>query len=111
MSLSTIVEDKEMLGSARGSARENRSDTNQFANITSRGNLSARSSARSVPATDRSEVPDSGRTNMSTARMHTAIAALAAEKHALEARLNLIEAALADGPKKRTTKKTFASRK
>ena len=53
-------------------------------------------SARSIQQSGRSDVLDSGRTTLSTARVHTAIAALAAERHALEARLQMVEAALAE---------------
>jgi hypothetical protein len=47
---------------------------------------------------------------MSTARVHTAIAALAAEKSMLEQRLQLIEAALEEEGGKRM-KKTKSNRK
>ena len=71
--------------SARGSAR---SDTKE-------------KTGRSInPATDRPysertmQDPETFRSAMSTARAHTAIAALAAQRQALESRLSIIEAAL-----------------
>jgi len=60
------------------SARSARSD----------GGASARNSAR----TERD--PDTFRSAMTTSRAHSAIAALAAQRHALEARLASVEAAL-----------------
>jgi hypothetical protein len=53
-------------------------------------------------ASGRSNI-DTSRTSMSTARVHTALAALSAEKQNLLSKLAMIDGALEAGEKKRTT--------
>ena len=78
---------------------------------------SARTSRSINPATDRPysertmQDPDTFRTAMSTARAHSAVAALAAQKHALEQRLAVIDAALESEGKRSFQKARGASRK
>lgn len=52
----------------------------------------------------RSDAPDTFRSTMSTARVHTALAALTAEKNSLESRLLRIDSALESEKKKTATK-------
>ena len=75
------------------SARSNRSVGSQG----SRPQMSGRTN----PATDRSA--DTYRTYMSTARVHTALAALSAEKQALLHKLQVIDSALEAGQKKQVS--------
>eukprot|EP01039_Chlorochromonas_danica_P004286 gene4286-4706_t len=75
---------------------------------------SARSTTSSVPESSRSVLPnssrsdhlDSARTSMSTARVHTVLAALTAEKQALLSKLQSIDAALESGEKKKMKTRT-----
>ena len=86
-------------GSARGSARDS-----------ARGSArdSARGSARDSARGDDSM--DTFRSTMSTARVHTALAALTAEKNALEARLMKIDSTL-EGEKRKGVSKVRSHRK
>jgi hypothetical protein len=52
---------------------------------------------------------ESSRNTLSTARVHTALAALAAERNALESRLALIDAALEEETKKGLSKRTTST--
>lgn len=79
--METIQENQEMKYSSRVTARET-------------GRNSARESTRDPAMSFRSDAPDSFRSNMSTGRVHTAIAALTAQRHALEQRLLQVNAAL-----------------
>ena len=61
----------------------------------------ARSQAsQSGSQTNRSDIPESARSTMSTSRVQTALAALSAEKISLESKLLEIEAALEDEKRK-----------
>lgn len=64
------------------------------------------SSRSNVPNSSRSVNPatfDTARTYMDTGRVHTALAALGAEKQALLAKLQQIDAALESGEKKKAS--------
>ena len=80
-------------------------------------NKTGRSSHGINPATDRPysertmQDPDTFRTAMSTARAHSAVAALAAQKHALEQRLAVIDAALESEGKRSFHRPRGVSRK
>ena len=60
------------------------------------------SSRSNPPISARSNI-DTSRTSMSTARVHTALAALSAEKQNLLAKLAMIDSALETGEKKRVS--------
>lgn len=95
--------------SARPESKSARSDVT--GDMSSRSMNSARAAAGSMPSSRPGDaILDSGRNTMSTARVHTAIAALAAEKSMLEQRLQMIEAALEEEGGKRM-KKTKSNRK
>lgn len=83
------------------SARPDNSLTNREVITSSRDNLSARSNSSNIPATDRSGVIDSSRSTMSTSRVHTALAALTAEKESLKNKLLFIDAQLENNSKKK----------
>jgi len=87
------------LGSARGSAQE----APASARVSPRGqeNISARSNP--TPRDTIDEMPVTTRPYMDTARVHTALAALAAEKKVLMSKLAFIDSALeAEGKKKKS---------
>jgi hypothetical protein len=83
--------------SSSNSARSARGDGNN-------GDTLVQNSARGSQTAR--EVMESSRNTMSTARVQTALAALAAEKQALESRLAMIDAALEDEGKKSVSKRT-----
>lgn len=83
--------------SARGSARNSaRNSARDSARDSARG--SARDSARE------GDSMDTFRSTMSTSRVHTALAALTAEKNALEARLSKIDSTLEAEKRKNVSK-------
>jgi hypothetical protein len=85
--------------------------TNGTARITARSSKSeATISARPTQRTQ-NEAMDSFRSTMTTSRAHTALAALAAQKHALESRLAIVEAALEAESKKILVKGLKSSNK
>jgi hypothetical protein len=90
---------------AESKIESGRKDTGRDA----KGEISARDTARSesaASATARSEPMETFRTEMSTARVHTALAALAAEKQALIAKLANIDSALETDKKKKSVRLT-----
>lgn len=92
------------------SARTNPNPDSARSMASSRVPESGRSQAE-VPSSSRSNVPNSSRTNtletgrtyMDTARVHTALAALGAEKQALLSKLQQIDAALETGERKKAS--------
>lgn len=90
--LESVSATVQALGSARSTARTHTSS-----------NIPTVSTARSTARQEEPEVPQTGRTYLDTARVHTALAALAAEKLALVTKLNFIDSALeAEGKKKQS---------
>lgn len=97
-------------GAVPNSSRTNPESARSIAS--SRVPESGRSQA-DVPSSSRSNIPSSsrsnpatmetGRTYMDTARVHTALAALGAEKQALLAKLQMIDTALETGEKKKAS--------
>ncbi len=87
---------------AQGSARSSARDAPVSSRVSPRGqeNISARSNP--TPR-DIDEMPVTNRPYMDTARVHTALAALAAEKKVLMSKLAFIDSALeAEGKKKKS---------
>lgn len=114
------------IGSAREAPRNESTQCNDNESLSARSNKSIQSSrsinsgrsnpattiksarsvnsARSNLATDRTSGEETFRTYMSTGRVHTALAALSAEKQALIAKLNVIDAALETGSRNNALK-------
>jgi hypothetical protein len=67
--------------------------------------------ARSIDPAATGRTVDTFRSTMSTSRVHTALAALTAEKQALMAKLNAIDAALEGEEKKKVSKPRGNNRK
>ena len=91
--------------SARSTARAGMGSARDEALGSSRSNV-PNSSRSNVPSSSRSNNPatmDTCRTYMDTGRVHTALAALGAEKQALLAKLQMIDAALETGEKKKAS--------
>ena len=74
-------------------SEESKSSTESFPKAPETGRMTNRSTMSETARTEAS-IPQTFRTEMSTARVHTVLAALTAEKQALLAKLNAIDSTL-----------------
>jgi hypothetical protein len=91
------------MSSARGSARDGASVALGSSSARAAGPVTGRS--QGPQATDRTLPLDSFRSTMSTGRVHTALAALNAERDALKSKLAFIDAQLESESKKKAHQK------